>query len=147
MIRGQKWTTGDGTSGERWGCLSLDRTSRFISALATGPRTAPLAEQVVHTTRERTAGRAGIRWLRDGWDAYQETSATIYRDAVPTGIRDWIALRLVDGVQLPQAVKERRGRRLVRVEVRAVIGAAAAQSYAVPVERLNGALRDRLGPA
>ncbi|MBI4499447.1 MAG: hypothetical protein HY689_16285 [Chloroflexi bacterium] len=48
------------------------------------------------------------------------------------------------GVALTQAVKHRKGRRLVRVEVRAVLGKAATQPIAVYVERQNGVLRDRL---
>ena len=43
-----------------------------------------------------------------------------------------------------QAVKHRRGRRLVRVAVRVVHGDPVACPYTVHVERLNGVLRDRL---
>jgi hypothetical protein len=51
---------------------------------------------------------------------------------------------LAPGVALTQAVKRRRGRRLVRVDVRVTIGPAAEQLYPVHVERLGGVLRDRL---
>jgi hypothetical protein len=42
-------------------------------------------------------------------------------------------------------VKHRKGRRLVRVEVRATIGEPVDQPYPVHIERFNGVLRDRLG--
>lgn len=113
-------------------------------AWAAGPREATLAEAVVRATRERTADRAGVPWVSDGWEPYEETVNAVYRDAHPSGIRDWEVVRLVDGVGLTQAVKHRRGRRLERVEVRAPIGELAAQPYTVHVERLNGVLRDRL---
>jgi hypothetical protein len=42
-------------------------------------------------------------------------------------------------------VKHRKGRRLIRVEVRATIGETVEQPYPVHIERFNGVLRDRLG--
>jgi hypothetical protein len=42
-------------------------------------------------------------------------------------------------------VKHRKGRWLVRVEVRATIGEPVAQPYPVHIQRFNGVLRDRLG--
>ena len=55
--------------------MSVDRPSRFVVAWAFGPRTATLAEVVVTTTRQRTAGRAGIAWISDGWEPYAEAIA------------------------------------------------------------------------
>lgn len=100
---------------------------------------------VVPATRARTAGQAGVPWIGDGQATYADTIQTSYRDAVPSGVRPgWSILRLAPGTALTQAVKHRRGRRLVRVEVRATIGPLAAQPYAVHLERHNGVLRDRL---
>lgn len=48
-------------------------------------------------------------------------------------------------IALTQAIKHRKVRRLQRVEVRAVFGELATLPHAVYLERLNGALRDRLG--
>ncbi|MBI4497297.1 MAG: hypothetical protein HY689_05300 [Chloroflexi bacterium] len=56
----------------------------------------------------------------------------------------WPVFLPVPGVAWTQAVKYRQGRRLKRVEVRAVLGEQAAQPYTVQVERQNGVLRDRL---
>jgi hypothetical protein len=46
---------------------------------------------------------------------------------------------------LTRAAKHRKGRRLVRVEVRTTIGEPVTQPYLVHIERLNGVQRDRLG--
>lgn len=97
-------------------------------------------------TRARTAGQAGVAWVSDGWEAYAETILDTYADPIPAPAdrNGWCVLKLTPGVALTQAVKHRRGRRLARVEVRAPLGAVAAQPYTVHIERLNGVLRDRL---
>lgn len=123
----------------------MDRPSRFVVAWASGPDPAERAGEIVPTTRARTAERAGVPWVGDGQAAYEEAVQVAYRDAVPSGVRPgWDILALAPGVALTQAVKRRRGRRLVRVDVRATIGPAAEQPYPVHIERLNGVLRDRL---
>jgi hypothetical protein len=104
-----------------------------------------LARTIVARTRQRTRGHVGIPFVSDGWTPYPETIKAIYREREPSGIRPgWDILRPTPGIRLTQAVKHRKGRRLVRVEVRATIGEAVAQPYAVHLERLNGILRDRL---
>lgn len=113
-------------------------------AWAAGPRDEALAAQVVRTTRERTAGRAGVQWLSDGWEAYEETINRIYRDPRPAGRRGWAVLVVAPGTGLTQVVKERQRGRLVRTAVRRALGSAVDQPYPVHVERCNGALRDRL---
>jgi IS1 family transposase len=130
--------------GERWGCFSIDRPSRFIVAWTSGPRDERLAHSVVRQTRERTAGRAGIGWVSDGWTAYVEAVEATYWDTAPGRELPWAVRLPAPGVRLTQAVKQRQGRRLVRIDVRAVIGEAAAFPYTVHVERQNGVLRDRL---
>lgn len=113
-------------------------------AWASGPRDETLAAAVVRATRERTAGRRGVPWVGDGWAAYEAAVNAVYRDPQPTDRPGWERLALAPGTGLTQAVKHRRGRWLERVEVRAPLGAAVEQPYAVHVERLNGVLRDRL---
>jgi hypothetical protein len=115
-----------------------------VVAWAAGPREAALAAAVVSATRQRTAGRAGIRWLSDGWEAYGEMVGYLYRDPRPAGPPGWEVLTLAPGTGLTQVVKHRRGRRLVRTEVHTPIGPPVAQPYTVGVERFNGVLRDRL---
>lgn len=130
--------------GERWGCLIVDRPSRFVAAHATGPRVGELAEAAVRQVHARTGGRP-LAWLGDGWQPYRRLIERSYRQPVRTGKRGRPPLRLPAGVRLTQTVKrrDRRGR-LVRVEVRAAFGAPPALPHPVHVERQNGVLRDRL---
>ncbi len=113
-------------------------------AWAAGPRVEALAETVVAQTRHRTAGERGVPWVSDGWAPYAETIDAVYRDEQPTASARFTRLVRTPGVTLTQAIKHRRKRRLIRVEVRATIGAPVPQPYAVHVERFNGVLRDRL---
>ena len=104
-----------------------------------------MAETVVATTRRRTKGHVGIPYVSDGWEPYVTSITTIYREREPSGIRPgWDIVRPTAGIRLTQAIKHRKGRRLERVEVRATMGEAVAQPYAVHLERLNGIVRDRL---
>jgi hypothetical protein len=104
-----------------------------------------LAREVVATTRKRTKGRVGIPYIGDGWEPYVTTIKETYRDAEPSRVNpNWKILKPTEGIALTQAIKHRKGRRLERVEVRAVIGEPADLPYAVHLERLNGTLRDRL---
>ncbi len=68
----------------------------------------------------------------------------VYRDPQRTGKRGRPPLIPTPGVGLTQAIKQRRRGRIVRVEVRTVMGEPPSCPYAVCVERLNGVLRDRL---
>ena len=130
--------------GERWGCLIVDRPTRFIAAHAAGPRAGGLAERAIRLAHRRSGGRP-VAWCGDGWQPYARIIHRLYRRPVRTGTRGRPPLRLPAGVRLTQAIK-RRGRRgrLRRVDVRATIGPALAQPHPVHVERLNGVLRDRL---
>jgi hypothetical protein len=76
---------------------------------------------VVAATRARTADRAGVPWISDGWPAYAEAIWDRYTDrvAATAGRPDWHVLKLAPGVAHTQGVKHRRGRRLARVELRA----------------------------
>ncbi len=130
--------------GERWGCFTIERSSRFIVAWAAGVRDAELARTIVRTTRERTAGQAGIGWISDGWEEYLRAIEEVYTDPVPTAGVRWELRLPTPGVALTQEVKHRKGRRLERVEVCGRIGPVAEQPYTVLVERQNGVLRDRL---
>jgi IS1 family transposase len=126
--------------------VSAERASRFAVAWASGPRDEILAEKIVTMTRERTGASKAITFVTDGWEAYETAVKRAYweRD-VWEGDPNWAILKPTDKVRLTQAVKHRRGRRLVQVEVRATIGEPAELPYAVCLERLNGTLRDRLG--
>ena len=130
--------------GERWGCLIVDRPTRFVAALATGPRVGDLAERAIRLAHARSHGRP-VAWCGDGWQPYATLIRRLYRRPVRTGKRGRPPLRVAAGVRLTQAIKrrDRRGR-LLRVETRASIGPVLARPHPVHVERLNGVLRDRL---
>ncbi len=134
-----------GPGGPRWGCLSQDRKSRFVLAWNFGDSEAQAAPEVVRQTRERTAGRRGCRWISDGHAAYPKAIRRVYRDPLRTGRVGRPRLVSTPGVGLTQMVKERKGRRVVRVHVRHCFGPAPTCPHTVRLERLNGVLRDRLG--
>lgn len=130
--------------GERWGCLVIDRASRFVVAQASGPRIEALAQEVAQQVYLRSAGQS-VAWCSDGWQPYPTAITRTYRQPVRTGRRGRPALRVPAGVALTQTIKHRDARgRLVQVETRATLGAPVARPTPVHVERLNGVLRDRL---
>lgn len=102
------------------------------------------APQVIEQTRRRTRGQQGVPWVSDGRKVYRREVRRVYRDPMPTGRRGRPPLQESVGVGLTQAIKHRQGYRLVRVEVRQVLGEAVSCPYANCEERLNGVLRDRL---
>jgi hypothetical protein len=76
---------------------------------------------------------------------YAETIKEVYRDREVSSVNPrWAILKPTEGIALTQAVKQREGRRLERVEVRAVIGEPAELPHTVHLDRLHGTLRDRL---
>lgn len=102
------------------------------------------APEVVRWTRQRTAGRCGVQWISDGKKVYAREIRRIYRDPLYTGRVGRPRLVPTPGVGLVQAVKHRRGKRVVEVEVRTVIGETPPIPYAICEERPGGVLRDRL---
>jgi hypothetical protein len=121
-----------------------DRDSRFVVACATGPLSEALIEQAVSTTVERTHQRE-LHWFSDGWHGYRSILVRAYRKRAPTGKRGRPPWVIPETVTLMQTVKHRDERgRLLSVEIRAALGAAMEPAGTVHVERLNGALRDRL---
>lgn len=137
--------------GARWGCLSQDRPTRFVVAWGFGESEDVAAPQVVRKTRARTLGQKGVPWVSDGRAVYRREIPKTYRDSHRSGRRGRPKLAPTEGVGLVQAVKQREGGRVVRVEVRVVLGEPIECPYTVHIERLNGVsktlgteLRDRL---
>ncbi len=131
--------------GERWGCLVQDRASRFVVASATGPLSEELIEQAVTITVQRTHQRE-LHWFSDGWHGYQTILRRAYRKLAPTGKRGRPPWVVPETVTLTKTVKHRDEHgRLLSVEICAALGTAMEPAGTVHVERLNGALRDRLG--
>lgn len=131
--------------GPRWGCISIDRPTRFVIAWSFGASEEEAAPGVVRQTRARTKEGEGIPWVSDGRQVYRQEVKRVYRDPVRTGRRGRPPLIPTPGVGLTQAVKRRRKGRVVGVQVRQVMGEPIAGPYLVCEERLNGVLRDRLG--
>lgn len=122
-----------------------DRDSRFVVACATGPLNEDLIEQAVSTTVQRTHQRP-LLWFSDGWQGYCGILLRAYRKPVRTGKRGRPRLVVPETLTLMQTVKHRdQHGRLLSVEIRAALGVAMESAGTVHVERLNGALRDRLG--
>ena len=121
-----------------------DRDSRFVVAWATGSVGEGLIERAVTSTVERTHQRP-LSWFSDGWQSYRSILVRAYRQRVLTGKRGRPALVVPETVALTQTVKHRDERgRLLSVEIRAALGVRMEPAGTVHVERLNGALRDRL---
>jgi IS1 family transposase len=130
--------------GARWGCLVLDRSSRFVVAYATGDIGEELVAQAVARTAQRTMQRP-FAWCSDGWQGYPSVLTHQYRRPCHTGARGRPPLVVPETLQLTQTVKHRDAHgHLLSVEIRAALGALVSCPGTVHVERLNGALRDRL---
>ena len=121
-----------------------DRQSRFVVACATGALSEELIEQAVATTVQRTHQREW-HWFSDGWHGYGSILERAYRRPVLTGKRGRPRLVVPETLTLTQTVKHRDEHgRLLSVEIRAALGMAMEPAGTIHVERLNGALRDRL---
>jgi IS1 family transposase len=126
-----------------------ERQSRFVVSHASGRRREEsLAVEAIAKAHARSRGQP-VSWCSDGWRAYPKAIRRAYRQPVRTGRRGRPPLRVPEGVSLTQTIKHRDEHgRLLSVEIRATIGAAARaveeQPVAVHIERLNGVLRDRL---
>jgi hypothetical protein len=115
-----------------------------VIACATGPVSEGLIERAVTTSVERTHQRP-LSWFSDGWQSYRNILVRAYRQRVLTGKRGRPAFVAPETVCLTQTVKHRDERgRLLSVEIRATLGVSLEPAGTVHVERLNGALRDRL---
>jgi len=130
--------------GERWGCLIVDRASRFIVAHATGRIGEELVAAAVRLAASRT-GQRPLSWCSDGWRGYAAVLTQQYRRPVRSGRRGRPPLVVPPTLQLTQTVKHRDAHgRLLGIEVRAALGPLVAAPGTVHVERLHGTLRDRL---
>jgi hypothetical protein len=115
-----------------------------VVACATGLVSEDLIERAVRSTVERTHRRR-LSWFSDGWQSYRSILVRAYRQRVVTGKRGRPALVVPETVALTQTVKHRDEHgRLLSVEIRAALGVSLEPAGTVHVERLNGALRDRL---
>ena len=143
--------------GEAWWHKAMARESRLMVEQFVSPRTAEAAELLVNQSFDRLAARCLPRVSSDGYDAYtqplseQVKALTLYplqwalmkgkrgRPPQPKVIPD---PSLVYG----QVVKERVGRKIVKVEKRLVLGPTTTDPKAIStslLERQNGTARSR----
>lgn len=135
---------GQPDEGERWGCLIQDRESRFVIAHASGPVGEELIAETVNLAVERSGKRA-FGWFSDGWKGYEAILRRAYRFRKHTSTNGRPPWLLPDELSLTQIVKHRDAKgRLLSMEVRVAIGSSPAKAGTSHVERLNGALRDRV---
>jgi hypothetical protein len=116
-----------------------------VVASATGPLGENLMTRAVSRTVLRTHRRP-LCWFSDGWHGYAAILHRAYRQPQSrqgkTGRRKLV---VPDTVSLTQTVKHRDEHgRLLSVAIRMAMGASQGPAGTVHVERLNGALRDRL---
>lgn len=144
--------------GEAWWHKAMARESRLLVEQFVSPRTPEAAELLVNRSFDRLAARCLPRVSSDGYDAYtrplseQVRAITVYplwwalvkkgkpgRPPQPQVIPD---PALVYG----QVVKEREGRKIVKVEKRLVLGPPAEDLAGIStslLERQNGTARSR----
>jgi hypothetical protein len=144
--------------GEAWWHKSMVRESRLIVEQFVSPRTTEAAEMLVNRSFDRLASGCLPRVSSDGYDAYtrplseQVRALRVYplwwaltrkgkpgRPPKPQVIPD---PSLVYG----QVVKEREGRKIVKVEKRLVLGSPATELAFIStslLERQNGTARSR----
>lgn len=90
-------------------------------------------------------GQRALAWCSDGWRGYPAVLTQQYHRPQRTGKRGRPPLRVPEALQLTQTVKHRDAHgHLLSVEVRAALGPLVACPGTIHLERLNGALRDRL---
>jgi len=98
----------------------------------------------VTLTVSRTQRRA-LTWCSDGWRGYAAILRRAYRQPVRSEKLGRPPLVVPPEVRLTQTIKHRDEHgKLLSVEIRAALGAIVSEPGTVHIERVNGALRDRL---
>ena len=130
--------------GYRWGCISVDRPTRFVVAFAFAASEDKAASLVVAETRQRTSYHRGVSWVSDGRKVYRREIKRVYREPKRLGKGRRPSLVFTTGTGLTEVVKHRCGGKVVSIKVSQVLGQPIECPYTVHVEHLNGVLRDRL---
>ena len=95
-------------------------------------------------TVARTQGRP-VNWCSDGGLGYAAILTRAYRQPVRSGQPGRPPLVVPPDVRLTQTIKHRNEHgKLLSIEIRAAIGEVIPEPATVHIERVNGALRDRL---
>ncbi len=143
--------------GEAWRHKAMARESRLIVEQFVSPRTAEAAELLVNRSFDRLAAGCLPRVSSDGYDAYTQPLSEQVRALTVYPLR-WALMRGKRGrppkpKQIPdpallygQVVKERAGRRVVKVGKRLVLGPPTTELAFIStslLERQNGTARSR----
>jgi hypothetical protein len=143
--------------GEAWWHKSMARASRLLLEQFVAPRTPEAAERLVNRSFDRPAVGCLPRISSDGHDAYTQPLSEQVR-ALTVYPLQWALMKGKRGrppkpKQIPdpallygQVVKEREGRRVVKVEKRLVPGPPTAELAFIStslLERQNGTARSR----
>jgi hypothetical protein len=143
--------------GEAWWHKAMARESRLIVEQFVSPRTTEAAELLVNQSFDRLAAKCLPRVSSDGYDAYtqplseQVKAITLYplQWALMKGKRGRPPLPKVipdPSLVYGQVVKQRQGRRVVKVEKRLVLGPSTTELAHIStslLERQNGTARSR----
>src|SRR4051812_10403391 len=143
--------------GEAWWHKAMARESRLLVEQFVSPRTTEAAELLVNASFDRLAAKCLPRVSSDGYDAYTQPLSEQVK-AVTLYPLQWALLRGKRGrppqpkvipdpsLVYGQVVKEREGRRVVKVEKRLVLGPQTSELKAIStslLERQNGTARSR----
>jgi transposase-like protein len=143
--------------GAAWWHKAMARESRLIVEQFVSPRTAEAAELLVNSSFDRLAARSLPRVSSDGYDAYTQALSEQVK-AVTLYPLQWALLRGKRGrpptpkvipdpsLVYGQVVKQRAGRRVVKVEKRLVLGPIATELAHIStslLERQHGTARSR----
>jgi len=142
--------------GQHWPHCALARESRLLLEVVVGPRTQESASQLVEGTARRLAPGCWPLWSSDGWAPYLFALTVVYAVLIHF-IKGQVRGRPKEPQVVPdprlrygQVIKQRRGRRLVAVTRRVILGVAEliplAQISTSLLERLNGTLRQHVAP-
>ena len=140
-----------------WMALAMSVGTRlWLAGEVSEQRNLGLIRRLLNRVR-RCAARRPLLICTDGFRAYPRAIREAFRDALPTGKPGRPRLRLWKTLAIAQVVKHYVRRRVVRVERRIVVGAAAQveklrhRSQGGPgvlntayIERLNATFRERL---
>ncbi len=143
--------------GEAWWHKAMARESRLLIEQFVSPRTSEAAELLVNASFDRLARGCVPRVSSDGYDAYTQPLSEQVK-AVTVYPLQWALLRGKRGrppqpkvipdpsLVYGQVVKQREGRKIVKVEQRLVLGPPTTELAHIStslLERQNGTARSR----
>ena len=152
------FTTTRQAAHDLWLWVALDATTKFIPALALGPRTQEMAHHLIHQVRQTLAASHLPVFSRDGLKLYFYALTAHFGQWVQEAGQPTRVWRVLPGLLYAQVQKLHRRRRLVRVNRLMLCGSLEAFTARLQalglsgriqtafIERLNLTLRRSLAP-